>query len=76
MENSQTCAQPAMRDGDEDVSKRQDAYEEEEVGETPQDVGVEDDEDGNVVATDMRNPCSARTESATRKRHQFTRTNA
>ena len=58
-----------MRDDDEDVSKRQDGYEDEEVDET---VGVEDDEDGNEVATDMRNPCSVRTESATRKQYQLT----
>ena len=31
MENSQTCAQSAMRDDEEDVSKRQDGYEDEEV---------------------------------------------
>ena len=71
MEISQTCAQSVMRDDDEDVSKRQDGYEDKEVDETPEDAGVEDDEHGNEVATDMRNPCSARTESATRKHHQI-----
>ena len=72
MESSQTCAQSVMRDDDQDVSKRQDGYEDEQVDETPEDAGVEDDEDGNEVATDMRNPCSSRTGSATRKHHQFT----
>ena len=36
MENSQTCAQYVMRDDDEDVSKRQDGCEDEEVDETPE----------------------------------------
>ena len=45
MENSQTCAHSAMRD-EEDVSKRQDGYEDDD---TPQDAGVEEDEDGNEV---------------------------
>ena len=67
MENSQTCAQSVMRDDDEDVSKRQDGYEDEEVDETPEDAGVEDDEDEDEVATDMRKPCSVRAASATRK---------
>ena len=40
-----------MRDDDEDVSKRQDGYEHEEVDETSEDAGVEDDEDGNEVGT-------------------------
>ena len=55
MENSRTCAQSVMRDDDEDVSKRQGVCEDEEVDETPEDAGVEDD--GDEVATDMRNPC-------------------
>ena len=58
-----------MRDDDEDVSKRQDGYEDEEVEETPEDAGVDDDEDGNEVVSDMRDSCSARTKSATRNHH-------
>ena len=72
MENSQTCAQSVMRDDDEDVSKRQDGCEHEEIDETPEDAGEEDDEDGNEVATYDRSQCSVRTESATRKNHQLT----
>ena len=47
MENSQTCVHYAMRDEEEDVSKRQDGCEDEEVDDTPEDAGVEEDEDGN-----------------------------
>ena len=50
-----------------------DGYDDEEAEETPEDAGVDDDEDGNEVASDMRDPCSVRTESATRKHHQLTR---
>ena len=72
MGNGQTCAQSVTRDDDEDVSKKANGYEDEEVDETPEDAGVEGDEDGEEVATDMRNPCSSRTEGATRKHHQLT----
>ena len=68
MENSQTCAPSVVRDDDEDVSKRQDGHEDEEVDETPEDAGVEDDEDGDKVATDMRNPCYKLSENVSRDR--------
>ena len=76
MENSQTCAKSATRDDEEEVSKRQDGEEDEEAEETPEDAGVDDDEDGNEVASDMGDPCSVRTESATRKHHPLTRQRA
>ena len=50
MENSQTCAQSVMRYDEEDVSMRQDD-EDEEVEETLEDAGAEDDEDRDEVAT-------------------------
>ena len=53
------------------MSKGQDGDEDEEVEETPEDAGVEDDEDRDEVATNNRDSCSAGTESATRKHHQI-----
>ena len=35
--------------------------------ETPEYIGLDDDEDGDEVASDMRDLCSVRTESVTRK---------
>ena len=61
------------RDEEEDVSKRQDGYEDDGAVETPEYIGLDDDEDGDEVASDMRDLCSVRTESVTRKHHQLTR---
>ena len=72
MENEHVhdCA-PAVRD-DEDVPMGQDGDEEGDVEEPPEDAGVDDDEGGNAVATEMRG--SEEPTNAMRKHHQFTRT--